>query len=1081
MFLFKKAQFSLPRRIFSRSAMSSAISVLADDPNIAKPLLDDRKYRLLKLDHSNLHILLIHDPTTDRAAASLDVNVGSFADRKYNVAGLAHFCEHLLFMGTSKYPEENEYASYLSKHSGHSNAYTAAEHTNYYFEVDSAHLEGALDRFAQFFISPLFSRSCKDREIQAVDSENKKNLQNDMWRMYQLDKSTSNPKHPYNGFSTGNFHTLQEEPASRGEDVRDILLRFYKNEYSANLMSLVVLGNESLDVLEKWAVDKFSPVENSNLARPSYDELVFTEAQMGKITRAKPIMDTRKLELSFMIPNDQEQNWKCRPSGYFAHLLGHESKGSVLHFLKTKNWVNDLSAGAIKVCQGNSLLMIELELTPSGLDHWQDIVVHIFEYLDMVKSFEPQQWLWKEESAMSEINFRFRQKMSASSTVSKMSNKLYQFSSDGYIPPENLLDSSVLREFNPTEISKYGSYLVPSNLRLSLTSRDLLGLSSKEKWYGTEYSYEDIPAELLQRIQSLASNPELHLPKHNSFIPENFSVRGEKVQEPLAHPFLISDSAQFETWFKQDDQFGIPKGYINLTVHIPTLNENIKSALMATLLSELIDDELNEIEYYASLVGLSFSIHQFKDSYSLKVGGYNDKLPVYLSQILEYFTSFTPKKDRFESIKYKVTQELKNSGFETPYSQIGTHFLQFINERTYPDLEKLAIINEITFDQIAEFANGLWKKGTFVQTLIIGNFDYATATVVDKSIKKNFEHISPINSSKDKVLESIKFESFELQTGENVRYVVPLQDANNINSCLEYFVRVGTLGEENRRLRVLTDLLAVMIHEPCFNQLRTKEQLGYVVFSGYRPSRSYFGLRVLVQSERACDYLEYRVVQFLRKFKKSVLGDKLTEEAFNKYKQALKSKKLTKLKNLGEESSRFWNHINDGFYDFMQKSKDVQLLETITPDEFLHFFNEYFDVDNASKSALLTVYLESQKTPVLEQKKLFTTALHNFIYDNDIPISIDNVDAFVEEAGLDVAAVASFVEENLSDKSFDFSRLKESFINEITERTARATPEIYPRGKTYEKISDFQSTHKKGGAPNPVVPLSTYNYASAHL
>ncbi|KAK7686842.1 hypothetical protein QCA50_009917 [Cerrena zonata] len=74
------------------------------------------------------------DANSDKSAAALDVNVGSFADKKYNVSGLAHFCEHLLFMGTEKYPEENEYSSYLSKHSGYSNAYTAAEHTNYYFE-----------------------------------------------------------------------------------------------------------------------------------------------------------------------------------------------------------------------------------------------------------------------------------------------------------------------------------------------------------------------------------------------------------------------------------------------------------------------------------------------------------------------------------------------------------------------------------------------------------------------------------------------------------------------------------------------------------------------------------------------------------------------------------------------------------------------------------------------------------------------------------------------------------------------------------------------------------------------------------
>jgi insulysin len=73
-------------------------------------------------------------------------------------------------MGTEKYPKENDYNQYLSEHSGFSNAFTGVEDTNYYFEVGQEHLEGALDRFAQFFISPLFSDSCTERELKAVDS-----------------------------------------------------------------------------------------------------------------------------------------------------------------------------------------------------------------------------------------------------------------------------------------------------------------------------------------------------------------------------------------------------------------------------------------------------------------------------------------------------------------------------------------------------------------------------------------------------------------------------------------------------------------------------------------------------------------------------------------------------------------------------------------------------------------------------------------------------------------------------------------------------------------------------------------------
>jgi hypothetical protein len=84
-------------------------------------------------------------------------------------------------MGTKKYPSENAYQQFLSSNNGMSNAYTAMTSTNYYFDVAPDALEGALDRFSGFFIEPLFNEDCTEREITAVDSEHKKNLQNDMW------------------------------------------------------------------------------------------------------------------------------------------------------------------------------------------------------------------------------------------------------------------------------------------------------------------------------------------------------------------------------------------------------------------------------------------------------------------------------------------------------------------------------------------------------------------------------------------------------------------------------------------------------------------------------------------------------------------------------------------------------------------------------------------------------------------------------------------------------------------------------------------------------------------------------------
>ena len=104
------------------------------------------------------------------AAAAMDVQVGHMSDPE-ELPGLAHFCEHMLFLGTGKFPEENSFQKYIQSHGGNDNAFTSSDYTDYYFDVTHGHLEGALDRFSQFFISPLFTELCTEREVNAVHSE----------------------------------------------------------------------------------------------------------------------------------------------------------------------------------------------------------------------------------------------------------------------------------------------------------------------------------------------------------------------------------------------------------------------------------------------------------------------------------------------------------------------------------------------------------------------------------------------------------------------------------------------------------------------------------------------------------------------------------------------------------------------------------------------------------------------------------------------------------------------------------------------------------------------------------------------
>ena len=105
------------------------------------------------------------------ATAAMDVYVGDMSNPD-DIPGLAHFCEHMLFMGTKKYPAENDFRKFVSEHGGKTNATTSTHNTNYHFDVNAEYLMEALDRFAQFFIAPLFTESAIEREVNAVHSEN---------------------------------------------------------------------------------------------------------------------------------------------------------------------------------------------------------------------------------------------------------------------------------------------------------------------------------------------------------------------------------------------------------------------------------------------------------------------------------------------------------------------------------------------------------------------------------------------------------------------------------------------------------------------------------------------------------------------------------------------------------------------------------------------------------------------------------------------------------------------------------------------------------------------------------------------
>ncbi len=469
-----------------------------------------------------------------------------------------------------------------------------------------------------------------------------------------------------------------------------------------------------------------------------------------------------------------------------------------------------------------------------------------------------------------------------------------------------------LRKFDSAKIGEGLACLRADNFRMTVVSQKFPGTwKSKEKWYGTEYTYEKIPADFLQEIKRAATSTgknrlaELHLPHVNQFIPTKLEVEKKEVKVPAINPKLIRNDDLVRTWYKKDDQFWVPKAnlfvYCRNTLPSATAENNLK----ARLYTDIVRDALEEYSYDAELAGLDYSVSSHSTGIEIAVSGYNDKLPVLLEKVLITMRDLEVKPDRFEIIKERLLRGLKNWDFQQPYNQVGDYTRWLNSEKGYINEQILAELHHLTPDDIQQFYPGLLRQ-MHIETFVHGNLYKEDALKLSDLIE---------NILKPRTLPQTQWpinRALIFPPGGNFVYHKTLKDPANVNHCIEYLLYVG--DKSIRPLRAKTLLLDQMTHEPAFDQLRTKEQLGYVVFSGARSTPTTIGYRFIIQSEKTPEYLESRIDSFLTNFLKVI--EKMTDSEFESHKRSLITKRMEKLKNLDQESSRLWSYIDSEYLDF---------------------------------------------------------------------------------------------------------------------------------------------------------------------
>ena len=675
--------------------------------SIIKSPADKREYRSITLDNG-LRVMLVHDDKADHSAAALDVNVGSGHDPE-DRQGMAHYLEHMLFLGTEKYPEAGEYQQYITAHGGSNNAYTILDHTNYFFNITPDYLEGALDRFSQFFIAPLFNEAYVKRERSVVHSEYKARKNDESRRLWTARRVIYNQDHPSTRFSVGSLETLADRDA---DPVREDLLTFYQQHYRAPRMALSVISHHTLDQLQEWVEPKFGSIANSGPAPPSFDTPLIRQDDLPIQITLKPIKETRQVSFSFPIES-VEPYVDSKPSVYLSNLLGHEGEGSLLAVLKSRAWANSLSAGLGFADDVQATFDIKIDLSAKGFEQIDEIGELLFSTIELIREQGVKQVYFDELKQLADLDFRFQEKTGEGALVQRLASHLHR-----YAPDEILNVPYRYTNFDPVAIRNILERLRPDNLQLIVTDPDLESTQTTD-WYDVAYSINDINADWLQRWQQASLVDEIKLPSANPFIPQNV-VLIEPDDAQAEAPQLIRESNNIQIWHQTQLDFEQPKAELYFSLRSNASNQTAKEAVLTELYAYAVKEALSAFYYPAYLAGLEYRIYRHSRGLSVRISGYSEQQALLLDKIISTMVSIDIDAQQFELYAENIKRSLENSLKGRPSEIVINGVYDVLLTSSWSSEEKLDALASIDFARFSAHKKALLADPDIV-VLSVGN------------------------------------------------------------------------------------------------------------------------------------------------------------------------------------------------------------------------------------------------------------------------------------------------------------------------------------------------------------------------
>jgi insulysin len=909
--------------------LSSVLCLRGATPELPpriKAATDNAVFRHFILDNG-IKVLLVSDPKFNKSGAALVVNVGQIDDPKER-EGLAHFTEHMLFLGTQKYPDVSEYSAFIKANGGYNNAYTSTDITNYQFEVRHEAFPEALDRFAQFFIAPLFTPEFTGREVNAVHNEAMRHVQNDQRRLIGVARELYNPASGESKFSTGTKETLAGATPSA---VRE----FYEHHYTADHMALCLAGKASLDELEKLARTLFTPIPRRDVPAVHREAIFLPKKPVLRLAYAEPIKELRQLLLEFVMPATRP-DFVSKPDELITQLISYPGPGGLQEHLKQLGLANDVSAYTWERTGDYGSLFVSLDLTPAGQQEYQRVLTLLFSYLEHLRAAPFPADFYQDRAKIAQLNETYRDRGEGAGLATQLANQALFY-------PLEVAERAADVWGKPDEAAyrKLLGALTPDNSLVALMAKGLPA-DKHERIYNTAYSYREETGPNYDALVHPPKTTAFALPGANRFMPSGTAVLAERPLPLIAEPGL-------QLYYAEDTEFQRPQ--TSLVFRFVPVREiaTLESAALLRLYDVCLRDFLDPAVGDARLAGVTIGQESSLEGLKFNITGYGDSPGRYASYVTEQLRTFTVTPQRFDALKEVLLRGLKSYDQSEAYLLARDRRDALTREFHYLPNEISPRITAATWADVQAFAKKFLARGK-IEAVIHGHLSPDDAVAAMRAVA------AKLGAQPAPASALLRRRHLAIAPKEDV---LDVGDIAGVNSAL---VRDYVLPDDSPTVRAAAVVLSNFVSEPFFTELRTKQQLGYIVAGGVGGSLTHRYFTFTIQSSGyAPDELRKRAETFIATLPATF--NALSDQQWTTLKAGARSLLEEKAKSIPEKAEIFFGRAYTYNGDWDRQPAALKALDALTKEQASAIIAQALAPDTARSR---TVLLATKTHPATE-------------------------------------------------------------------------------------------------------------------